>query len=55
MEITRALTELLFTMHLQRELDLQRRLGQTPDMKHAVYVAKEETRLTVETIRAEGL
>ena len=55
MEITRNLRELLFVMHLERELDLQRRIGDKPNMKHAVHVAMSETTLTTGVIKEEGL
>ena len=55
MKITERLKESLFVMYLDRELEFQRMRGETPNMIHAVNVANSNTKLTVETIKAEGL
>ena len=55
MKITERLKELLFVMHLQRELDLQRMMGKTPDLKKDIETAMKRTIVTIETIKAKGL
>ncbi len=50
MKITKSLTERLFVMFLQRELDFSRLIGEVPDMKHCVDTADGETQHTIETL-----
>lgn len=47
MKATQSIKERLFIMHLQRELDFRQMRGETPDMKHSVCVAENNTLLTV--------
>jgi len=53
MKATKSIKERLFVMHLKRELDYQQLRGETPKMKHAVHVAKNNTILTLDYIEAE--
>jgi len=53
MEITRSLTEKIFVMFLDRELDLQQRIGK-PDLDHAVSTAECCTVSTVLKMKEHG-
>lgn len=50
MKITKSLTERLFVMFLESELELQQRIGNARNMKHCVSVAESNTIHAVENM-----